>query len=238
MTRLKPLLRRAAGTLALAALWPTPAVAQIYTWRDGHGHLVLSDRPARDGAAMQSYPVPGAEEIGTTRAAIAGTSGDFGDIIDEHARLHNVRPALVRAVVQTESGFNPFAVSPKGAMGLMQLMPATAQDLGVVNPFNPVENVRGGVAYLRRLLDRYDNDERLALAAYNAGPEAVRRHGGSIPPYRETREYVSRVRDLAGQSRPVGQPRQVEPAQPATRIYKTTEMIDGREVVHYTNRRP
>jgi len=223
----------------LAALWPAPAAAQIYTWRDDHGHLVLSDRPAQDGAAMHSYSVPGAEEIRTTRAAVAGASGDFGDIIDEHARLHKVRPALVRAVVQTESGFNPFAVSPKGAMGLMQLMPATAQELGVINPFDPVENVRGGIAYLRRLLDRYDNDERLALAAYNAGPEAVARYGRRIPPYRETREYVSRVRDLAGQSRPVGQPSHTEPATHSlTHIYKTAEIIDGREVIRYTDRRP
>ena len=85
-------------------------------------------------------------------------------------------------------------------MGLMQLMPATARQFGVRNAFNPDENVRAGVAYLRQLLDRYDNNEELALAAYNAGPGAVDRHGQTIPPYRETRDYVTRVNGIAGQT--------------------------------------
>ena len=106
----------------------------------------------------------------------------------------------MRAVVQVESGYNPYARSPKGALGLMQLMPATIQQFGVRNPFNPMENIRAGVSYLRQLLDRYSNNEALALAAYNAGPGAVDRHGEAVPPYRETRDYVSKINRMAGHS--------------------------------------
>jgi soluble lytic murein transglycosylase-like protein len=103
-------------------------------------------------------------------------------------------PKLVRAVVQVESGYNADALSNKGAMGLMQLMPGTARQLGVENPWDVDENIKGGTAYLRSLMDRF-SDVELALAAYNAGPEAVARHAG-IPPYDETREYVRRVLKL------------------------------------------
>jgi len=130
--------------------------------------------------------------------------------------------------VQVESGFNPYARSPKGALGLMQLMPATARELGVANPFNAAENVRGGVLYLRRLLDRYGNDEQLALAAYNAGPGAVDRYGETVPPYRETQDYVSRIKQIAGPA--------VRVRVPGTKIYKIIEVVDGRESVRYTDK--
>jgi soluble lytic murein transglycosylase-like protein len=204
-----------------------PASAQIYAWRDANGHLVLSDRQA-GGTQVRSYAVPKTQAVRATRPAAASRSRQFDDLIDEQARLQSVRPDLVRAVMQVESAFNPLARSPKGAMGLMQLMPATARQYHVANAFNPAENVRGGVAYLRELLDRYQNDETLALAAYNAGPTAVDKHGQSVPPYRETRNYVAQINQMAG--RPI--------AVRDSRIYKVTETVDGREIVRYTDKRP
>lgn len=114
-------------------------------------------------------------------------------IIETAAREHAVDARLLRAVIAVESGFNPRAVSPRGAQGLMQLMPATARQLGVADPFDPTQNILGGARYLRQLLDTYDGDVSLVLAAYNAGEGAVARHGRRIPPYAETRAYVPRV---------------------------------------------
>jgi soluble lytic murein transglycosylase-like protein len=142
--------------------------------------------------------------------------------------MHNIRPDLVRAVVQVESAFNPYAVSPKGAQGLMQLMPATQRTLGVTNPFNPFENIRAGVRYLRQLLDRYNNDEALALAAYNAGPTAVAKYGERVPPYQETRNYVFKVNQLAGPKAP-----------PPTQIFRGADVTpDGRVIPKYTDKKP
>ncbi|MGH9787414.1 MAG: lytic transglycosylase domain-containing protein [Candidatus Acidiferrales bacterium] len=117
--------------------------------------------------------------------------------IDGVARVHEVDPALVRAVIEVESAWNPRAVSHKGAQGLMQLMPATAARYGVRNVFDPKENVSGGVRHLRFLLDLFNGDTRLALAAYNAGENAVTRYKG-VPPYSETRAYIQRLETLYG----------------------------------------
>lgn len=113
-------------------------------------------------------------------------------LVERAAIRHDLDPALVRAVIAVESGGDPKAVSPKGAKGLMQLMDTTARELGVSDSLNPGQNIEGGAAYLKRMLDRYDGDPRLALAAYNAGPGAVDRHGG-VPPYRETEDYIQKV---------------------------------------------
>ncbi|NPV87559.1 MAG: lytic transglycosylase domain-containing protein [Anaerolineae bacterium] len=121
-----------------------------------------------------------------------GNMASFKNIICSVSKRYDVDAQLVEAVIQAESGFNAGAVSPSGAQGLMQLMPDTARELGVTDAFDPQQNVDGGVRYLRQLLDRYDGNVALALAAYNAGPGAVHAYGG-IPPYRETQEYVGRV---------------------------------------------
>jgi soluble lytic murein transglycosylase-like protein len=207
-----------------------PAQAQIYTWRDANGNLVLSNkRPGQAAAQLPSYTVPKADGVRATRFAATERARAYDDLISEHSRTQGVRPALVRAVMQVESGFNPSALSPKGAMGLMQLMPATARQYGVRNAFNPTENVRAGVAYLRELLDRYKDNEELALAAYNAGPGAVDKHGQTVPPYRETRSYVARINEMA--ARPAKLDR--------SSIYKTTDITaDGRRVPLYTDKKP
>ena len=112
--------------------------------------------------------------------------------------MNTVSVDLVCALIQAESAFNPRAVSPKGAIGLMQLMPATAAEHGVTDAFNPVQNIRAGVKYLKQLLDSYDGRVELALAAYNAGPGAVKKYGGKVPPYRETQNYVAANPGLEG----------------------------------------
>src|SRR5215510_1087047 len=171
-----------------------PAHAQIYSWRDANGNLVLSNKkPLSDADSLKSYAVPKADTVRATRYAAVDRGRNYDELISEHARLNNVRADLVRAVVQVESAFNPRAISRVGAMGLMQLMPATAREFGVLNAFDPVENIRAGVAYLRQLLDRYSNNEELALAAYNAGPTAVDKHNQTVPPYRETKNYVKQI---------------------------------------------
>ena len=210
-----------------ALLTPLPARAQIYAWRDVNGTLVVSDRKLNEGA--MTYVVPEAPGIRATRTATPEYSSMYDSLVQEHASRHALRPELVRAVIQVESGFNPRARSPKGAMGLMQLMPATAKRLGVSNAYDPAENIRGGCKYLRQLLDRYEGNEQLALAAYNAGEGAVDRHGKNIPPFQETREYVKKV----------GRISDVQTASlKRNAIYKTFEIVDGRVIPRYSSTRP
>ena len=122
-------------------------------------------------------------------------SSDFSDFISRYAQRTGLAEGLVEAVIKAESNFDPNSVSPKGALGLMQLMPKTATEMGVNNPFDPEENIMGGTKYLSSLLDQFGGDLKLALAAYNAGPTTVERYQG-LPPYPETKEYVSRVLSL------------------------------------------
>lgn len=138
----------------------------------------------------------------TSGASLSGVIGQPGSQVVANSKFtneiaaaaaqHGVDVGLLTALVEQESRFNPQAVSPVGAQGLTQLMPATARSLGVTNPMDPVQNLNGGAKYLAQMMREFDGNPRLALAAYNAGPGAVRRHGG-IPPYRETQNYVSRI---------------------------------------------
>jgi soluble lytic murein transglycosylase-like protein len=215
-------------TTFLSALWPSLAQAQIYAWRDGNGTLVLSDRTI--DRPTDVYEVEGAPSyVSTTPVEPSSARERYEPFVIEHATKHSLRPELVRAVIQVESGYNPRALSPKGAMGLMQLMPETARMLGVQRPYDPEQNIRGGTRYLRLLLDKYDGNEELALAAYNAGSGAVDRYGKTIPPYRETRDYVKKVGSAAGDARV---------SLRKLLIYKTIEILDGRAIPRYSSEKP
>jgi soluble lytic murein transglycosylase-like protein len=208
----------------LALAFPAAARAQIYAWRDASGNLVLSDQ-AKDPSA-RSYAVATQTTFRTT-TPLSRRAAEYQSLIEEHSTRHAVSADLVRAVIQAESAFNPRAVSPKGAMGLMQLMPATAAEYGVRDPYNPAENIRAGVAYLKQLLERFKGQVELALAAYNAGPTAVQKYGGTVPPYRETRAYVAKIQKNTARS---GRPAPGD----LVRVYRSVEIVDGREVVRYT----
>lgn len=218
------------GTLAVL-LWPGAASAQIYAWRDASGTLVLSDRKL--DAPTEVYAVPEAPTYRVTRPLSAGAR-QYEALVQDFASRESLRPELVRAVIQVESGYDPRATSPVGAMGLMQLMPATARELGVRDPYDPADNIGGGTRYLRQLLDKYDGDETLALAAYNAGPGAVDKYGRQVPPYRETREYVRKVGARASTTEPASAVR--NPARAV--IYKTIEIVGDRAIPRYSSERP
>ena len=144
------------SAILLYAAFPVMASAQIYSWHDGDGTLVLSSAP-KAGASVVTYAVHNtSSRIRTTRRSINPRAQEFEPLIAAYAGEHDVRPDLVRAVIQAESAFNPLARSSKGAMGLMQLMPATAAELGVTDPYDPSQNIRGGVTYLKSLLVALD----------------------------------------------------------------------------------
>jgi soluble lytic murein transglycosylase-like protein len=226
----RSLVRTALAAVVVALVSPAAAYAQIYAWRDAAGNWVLSDR-AKDPSAktygVTTAPSAAPSAFRTTRP-VSRRAAQYHSLIEEHAAQNVVNADLVRAVIQAESAFNPRAVSPKGAMGLMQLMPATAAEYGVLDPFDPVDNVRAGVKYLKRLLDMYSGRVELALAAYNAGPGAVKKYGGTVPPYRETRNYVAKIRETTATSGSEA------PSGLRTQVFRTVEIVDGREVVRYT----
>lgn len=171
----------ACGTLSLAALWGAAmeSAPPRVTW------VIRADR--RTGKLVRVPVVQTAPGAATAKAPGQKVS----EAVEAAAKQHDVDPLLVHSVIQAESNYDPFAVSPKGAQGMMQLMPATARRFGVKNSFDFAENIEGGVRYLRYLMDLFQ-DEKLAVAAYNAGEQAVMRYGG-VPPYPETMSYVRAV---------------------------------------------
>jgi len=188
------------GSFIVIAMWALPVNADIYMYRDKRGVLHFSNAPTEP---EYQYYMPDLTAWPKWRGGRLGRIDGarrkaFDNIIRDASRRYRVDMPLVKAVIRAESDFVPYAVSPKGAQGLMQLMPSTARLRNVWRAFEPRQNVEGGVSHLRYLLDRYSGNVRLALAAYNAGEGAVDKHGG-IPPFPETYEYVSRVmrfRDL------------------------------------------
>ena len=190
--RIFPIIFRAMATIFLVLVFEAVCHGEpdIYFYIDENGHYHFSNVPTSD-----RY-VPSEIFLRDRRPLSSGLANSAYDaIIADAAETHGVDFALVKAVIQTESDFNPYAISPKGAQGLMQIMPANFESFDISDPFDPSENISAGTRYLGYLMNRYNNDLRLALAAYNAGPGVVDRYGG-IPPFRETREYVRRV--LAG----------------------------------------
>lgn len=186
--------RRRLGLWGCAALllWAAPGQAQIYTRVNENGVVEATNVPE---AADFRLTYPGKGTLIHSRGFRGRYGGQYDHHIDAAARAYGLSGALVRAVIQVESEFDRFAVSSKGAQGLMQLMPFTARRFGVLDAFDPRQNVFAGVQYLRLLLDMFGGDVAQALAGYNAGENAVLRFGG-IPPYKETRNYVRKIQGL------------------------------------------
>lgn len=168
---------------------PEKGWSDIYKYVDENGVIHFTDNPTSG-----KYNLYIREHAGKV---------SIQDLIRHYAGVFRLDEDLVKAVVKVESDYNPRAVSTRGARGLMQLMPETARDMRVADPFDPEENIRGGTRYLRQMLDKFKGNIELALAAYNAGPSAVRHYGG-VPPYEETRNYVIRVKKYLRHLRTVG----------------------------------
>ena len=187
----------------------------IYKYLDADGVLHLTNKPPKKNEEVlyarsyivQSYtppPTPVLPRVNRKmikdKSSPSPAASEYASLIDSAALRNGLPAALLHAVIKVESGYNPNATSPKGAVGLMQLMPGTAKRFGVTDRTNPAENVEGGARYLRELLTMFNQDLSLALAGYNAGENAVIRAGNAIPPYRETRNYVKQVMALYQQN--------------------------------------
>lgn len=195
-------LKHLAGVILLPIGLSQAAWADIYAYTDADGSVSLSNVPTDDRYAVLVAAPRQAGAASASAAAVPGRkSGSaaksrYDRVVDEVSRNHGLESALLHAVISVESHYNPKAVSSKGAAGLMQLMPQTAKRYGVADAFDPRQNLDGGARYLKDLLQMFDNDVSLALAAYNAGEHAVAKYGNRIPPYRETLQYVPRVLDF------------------------------------------
>ncbi|MCB1747561.1 MAG: lytic transglycosylase domain-containing protein [Gammaproteobacteria bacterium] len=187
--------KRLSFFLLSATLFVLPflADADIYKYVDQHGRVHLTDRPSHSGYKRLVKTWKGWQEAKVDYRNVARNRKKYEPAIAGAAKANRLPEALLHAVITAESAYDPDAVSSAGAVGLMQLMPATAQRYGVGNRRDPNANVSGGTRYLRDLLDLFDNNVVLALAAYNAGENAVIKHGRRIPPYAETQTYVRRV---------------------------------------------
>ncbi|WP_028988985.1 transglycosylase SLT domain-containing protein [Thermithiobacillus tepidarius DSM 3134] len=198
----KPLLFASLATsMLICSAGITTAHADIYTYTDADGVLHISNVRQnklyklymRSAVSRPQNPAAGAAPARGYGTPNAARRAQFEQMIEDAARTYMVDKALVHAVITAESGYNPNAVSRKGATGLMQLMPATARRYGATNLFDPWENIQAGTRYLKDLLRMFNNDTRLAVAAYNAGENAVVRYGYAVPPYAETASYVPKV---------------------------------------------
>ena len=200
-----------------------PVWADVYTYTANDGAVSLSNVP-RDNrySVLVSETNQQAAEVPTAnivkRSSIMDSKVQYDRIVDEVAKTYGLESALLHAVISVESRYSPKAVSKKGAMGLMQLMPKLAKHYGVADPLDPTQNLHGGAKHLRHLLHKYHNDRSLALAAYNAGERTVARYGNRIPPYRETTDYVPRVLGFYRQYR-------ANPVQPTSR--PATDLVKG-----------
>ncbi len=166
--------------------------AEIYRYIDKNGVIHFTNLPQNKSyKKIMSGKTKNNSRL-KSRRPHKPSSSDYSHIVNNTSKKYNIEPSLVNAVIEVESNWNSKAISKKGAQGLMQLMPATAEEFNIINPFNPEENIEGGVQYLRYLMDKFNGDIALTLAAYNAGPKRIEKFKG-IPPITETRKYVKRV---------------------------------------------
>lgn len=174
-------------------LWPVVSGADIYRYVDGDGVVHYSNTQPEGKFTLYLREGPGAAPRAPASALPGG--GWMAGYVDRVSRANDLPPALVHAIIKAESNGQRKAVSPKGAKGVMQLMPFTSKRMRVVDPFDPIENIEGGIRYIKELLETFEGNLTNTVAAYNAGPAAVRKYGG-VPPYQETRLYVRRVMEL------------------------------------------